>query len=254
MLDHGYLFYVVSVALMDKVLLRAANPAALLAGSLIALIILTFIVYAEFSNLKDYAVLVTALAVISGFLFNSGIKLYSETKDRTVHFLLENRRSEDFRKCSRSFGKLMESFHDTVDDNRRKNPAEMKKIMDWENNGITFKESIRVMGNFYEEMATAIKYKQVSEPMLEAFYMGMFVRFYDTAKHFIVFFRAGVPFERPDVYREAEGLYNKWSPRYQKYCNDLKKVDGLSAVLYPTPAQSASATPPNVQVSSTDVR
>jgi hypothetical protein len=206
---------------MDRLLLRFASPVALLVASAVSLILLCAIIYFKLDHLKDYAVIVTALVLISGFLFNSAIKLYSETRDRTVDFITENRRNDHFKICSRAFGNLMTSFHDSFNDKTDFSDKDINKVLAWESQGISFKEAVLTLGNFYEDMAIAIKYGQAAEPMLEDYYLGMFVRFFNTAKFFLPVIRNSQPVLRPDVYREMEDLYTKWKPKYDLACKNF---------------------------------
>ena len=172
---------------------------------------------------KDWAILAAAGVGIAGFLFNSAVKFHSEMCDRAFQFLKTAQENRILLNSMNSTGRFFK-----INTNRKDIINEYKR-------NTKLRQSIRDFGNFCEEMAIAIKYREVNESILEEFYSSMFIRFYDNIRNDILpeIRRQGPqdnpwsPKEptRPLTYENLDWLYKRWTPRNlewigKHYCSE----------------------------------
>jgi hypothetical protein len=72
-------------------------------------------------------------------------------------------------------------------------------------------------------MAIAIKHKEVNEPLLRDFYIGIFTRYYQNIEDFLPVIRnevsekpLGEKFVKSDIYVTLDYLYKRWHPIYER--------------------------------------
>lgn len=171
---------------------------------------------------KDYLILISAIAIIIGVLLTSAVTLHSQMRDRSFELLKANRDDKNYKD---SMGKIVRFLKDHPDLSKQEI---VKLYVSTETNDIALCEAIKTVGNFYEEMAIAIIHKEVNEPLLRDFYIGIFVRFYQRIQPFLPVIRNEVdehPFgikPRPEVYIRLDELYERWHPIYQTMLKDIE--------------------------------
>ena len=204
----------------------------------VAVIVLVLGVYGTFwwktgrTNLKPDEPLLLVLifsAAVAGFLFNSAAKFHSEMRDRAFNLLQTNNITKPY----------LEAYANVFRTLRRNKDLSQEKIVkiyvSKDARDIQFRNDIKVVGNFFEEMAIAIKCKEANEELLEEFYIGLFIRFYESIQRFIPVIRnnpkiPNSPFEetsRIEVYSSLDWLYERWKPRYQALVEELREKHRL---------------------------
>lgn len=179
----------------------------------------------------DNPIVISAIAIVIGVLFNAAVKLHSEMRDRAFNLILTNRLDEKYQKAATIFGEFLHNNRnvtvDVIANMYKSNDAYDKKVC----------RSVRLLGNFYEEMAIAIDYKEVNEPMLADFYVGMFIRFYEEIRIFLPVIRDEMPAQlsprgtgaRREVYCKLDDLYRKWKRKHRRLTRRLEKRAALEA-------------------------
>lgn len=168
---------------------------------------------------------ISAVAIVIGVLFNGAVKLHSEMRDRAFDLLLINRKDKIYREASSNLA----TFFRVNNCLSRDDIIQIYKSHD--KYVVKIRQSIMVVGNFFEEMAIAIKYKEVNEQILEEFYHGIFLRFYGRISPFLPILRNEIDPKispwgdiiRREVYCELDYLYERWKPRNRRRIRRLEK-------------------------------
>ncbi len=202
-----------------EVFLRYRFSPALLIVLIPPLVLVLILVLVLPASPKDYLVLISAIALLIGVLVTQAIVLYSGVRDRAFALLTANRDDKEWREASRDFGGFIIQCKGQLSADFCRTwwqPAdeEHKKIG----------RAIRFIANFFEEMAIGIKFGEMDEALLQEFYIGMFVRFYDYCKPLWPIMRNDPPSEdcpysdkaMPEVYCNLDYLYGRWKPKYEK--------------------------------------
>jgi len=169
----------------------------------------------------DFLILVSALALIIGVLFTQSVKLYSEMRDRAFSLLMASRENDNFKKASSYFANYMMGEGNLSKDKL----IEIFNAKDGEDKKMAM--VVIEIANFFEEVAIAIKYDAVNEKLLREFYIGTFIRFYDSINNLFPLIRniplvPDSPFGKnvhPEVFCNLEFLYYNWNPVYLKIYN-----------------------------------
>lgn len=227
---------------MRGFLSRAANPTSLLIAAAVLLLVLIFLLHRLDWDIKNNAVMISAFVAIVGFLFNSSVKLHSELRDRTFDFLKMNRESGEYLDACRFLGQYFNEHASITPEEAKLLISKETEDQETEDKGQSAKgpdyaelrKHLYIIGNLFEEMALAIKYKEVTESILADFFMGIFIRFYENAGPYIVVLRNPKTLpdsiygerERPEVFCTLDDLYKRWKPRYEKHILKLKHGAG----------------------------
>lgn len=218
-------------------------------GTFILLIIICFIILFSVllipKNIKDYLVLISAIALVIGVLFTQAIKLYSEVRDRAFSLLRQNRESPEYNVAA---GRVARHFFKKGKFSREDVINLYKSDEEYD---VEIRRAIVIVANFYEEMAIAIKYNEVNEALLKDFYIGTFVRLYDNIKEFLIVVRNDPPIDnspfkelrRPDVLCNLDLLYIRWKPKYEILMEHLRQ--GSNNVAPASREVPSSSAPPS---------
>lgn len=174
------------------------------------------------TNPKDLVVLTAAAAAIAGFLFTAAVKFFADARDRAFNFLLTGQNSKEFLAALAQIARFF-----------RYNPAlrdhdALRRLLQSENpEDVACLEEhlvrhVRFAGNHFEEMALAIKAREANNELLEDYYAGILIRFYDQALPVLERLRANKHRIAPEVFRNVDWLYSRWSGRYQQLTEDLE--------------------------------
>ena len=206
------------------------SPIKVLFFSGIALLA-SFIVFLMFSQGQggqdNYLILASAVAIIFSVFVTQGIKLHSENRDRAFTVFILDENTKQFQEACPVFSKLISKQKVLTVENIinifSSDDEDVKKTA----------EAILYIANFFEQMAIAIRYNEVHEPLLREFYIGNYVRFYRCIKHILPLIRGTTlipnsPFGkdyRPDVLCNLDWLYKQWMPKYIKMLGKLGKIN-----------------------------
>lgn len=197
-----------------------------LAGGIIAPFLLTGNIHHAVrlpgsTNPRDLVVLTAAAAAIAGFLFTAAVKFFADARDRAFNFLLTGQNSKEFLGALSHIARFF-----------RCNPAlrdhdALRRLLQSENPEDRaclehhLIRHVRIAGNHFEEMALAIKAREANNELLEDFYAGILVRFYEQAHPVFERSRSNEFRRAPEVFRNVDWLYSRWSRRYHQFAEDL---------------------------------
>jgi hypothetical protein len=169
-------------------------------------------------NPKEYVFVMVSGGAISGFLFTAAIKFHSEMRDRAFEFLVEQRRNDQLFKDA----SLHISIHFRLNPNLSIN--DVKQL--WrstENYETKLRNDILTVGNVFETIAISIRHKEVHEGLLQDFYAGILVSYYEKLKDSYLPVIRNYPHldepllgngERIEIFCDLDWLYRRWKPRY----------------------------------------
>jgi uncharacterized membrane protein len=195
-------------------------------------------IYNNANEPEKWVIVFTAGAAIAGFLFNSAVKLHSETRDKTFNLLITTGNT-DFREKSDFYWQFRRTFpHEklTAEDiqcilaeGNYKSKNTVKRTSSRFRNStysgkkkiVELKNSMFYTANFFEEIAIAIRQRDISEPTLREFYNSMFGQFWGFFEPFLKVVRnkneefkfVGLDYnvgERPEAFKNLEWLANRW--------------------------------------------
>lgn len=171
-------------------------------------------------------IIISAVAIVIGVLFNGAVKLHSEMRDRAFTLILTNRQDKAYMDA---IVFVNEFFRNNTNLSADAIAAMYKSK---EENDKNLCKNIRLVGNFYEDMAISIKYKEVNEPIIEEYFIGIFIRFYEKIEDFLPEMRRVWPPDtasRIEVFCELDELYRKWKPKHLRLIKRLEKRAALKA-------------------------
>jgi hypothetical protein len=170
---------------------------------------LVFLLTCEVTVAKDWVLLPAAGAAIAGYLYTSAVNLHTQRKDEAFQFLTRVDHSESFLRAIGNVNRFFESNEALSQEQIIEivTPGGSEKFR-------TIQDDIRRVANFYEEMAIAIKYGHVQEELLEEFYSGLLIKFYESFKNFLPELRKLK--KREDLYCNVVALHSHWLPKYEK--------------------------------------
>jgi len=170
---------------------------------------------------KDYVLVMAAAAAVGGFLFTASANFHAHARDRAFVFIEAYRKDKELHDAFRNVAPHFINPEDPID------LAYLLKLnkSDIETD-IKLVEDMELIGTFFEDMATEILYKEINGDILEAYFDGVLVRYYDLFKKNDVlrFWINDPPIEgspygnttRPEILVNMKKLYGSWEPRYWK--------------------------------------
>ncbi len=206
---------------MERLLSRWLSPYHLY---FLILVLIGFLLWLFLIKIRDpqpYLIIISAFVLVIGFLFTAVVTLHSKMIDQAFKMILTFRNDKDYHDATHYLGYFFKANKNlTVDD--------IIEIFT-DDRYMKVRVSLYKVANFYEQMAIAVKYREINEPITEEFFIGIFIRFYETTKDFFPVIRNQVdvdprPFgavTRSEVYCEIDNLYKKWKPRYEKLIDHL---------------------------------
>ena len=187
---------------------------------------------------RDYIVLSSASIAIGGVVFTNAASLHSQRRDRAFAFLAKSVDDETFFAAMRTVRNVYWTARDAqlpisaiaanihhlelerVDVNLR---APLQALFaEYEPDVIN--QAVIEVGNFFEQLAIAVKHRETNEDMLYDFYCGMFWRSYLYLVDFMPMIRnlPNVPghshgeAELPEIFSSLDWLFARWAPRYER--------------------------------------
>lgn len=166
-------------------------------------------------NITNPFLIISAGSAISSFLFISGANIHTQLRDRAYKYLENIKQNEKLHKSS----KIVMDF---INANKDKNHTyhNVLQMYNSSKEGKEVIESIRILSNLYEEMAIAIKYKEVNELLLKEYYRANFISFYKQLRDMGVWEAKKIQNEmngfyidkvRNEVHENLYYLYKRWS-------------------------------------------
>ena len=167
---------------------------------------------------EEWAVALAAAGAVAGFLFTAAVKFHSDARDHAFKLLTAFLENNELNDAFRNVG-IFFRLNQGLDVN-----TVIQLFNSHGKHEIKLRQDIYRVGNFFEDMATAIKYKETNESILEEYFNGMLARYYQYMRDNNIFrvLRnnppiANSPFGgtwRPEVFYNLDKLYERWWPRY----------------------------------------
>lgn len=229
---------------LEGLLLKQITPAKLMlvSASLLGICLILVFLYFFYSELDEnkkqsFIIFISALVAVSGFLLNASIKLHSEMRDRAFQLIISSRENPVYRNAFRYGMKFLRKEASKREFKSEKVVAlvdgkdgdvELKFIernADGSGKVITrpisneeMRGYVSTIGNFFEEMAIAIEYKEVYEPLLLDYYHSILIPYYDLMKPKILPAMRGIKYssinkgkdDRKSIFENIEWLYKRW--------------------------------------------
>lgn len=200
----------------------ALNSRALYLMSAIFTIVglFAFLIVLCLPNGRDYLTAVTVIFASVAALLAAAVKFQAEERDRAFKFLTENTNSKELIASLGFVGRVI-TKNEIFDESVAVAVYTSRDPRDKE-----FLAHVTNVYNFFEEMAIAIKNKQVNERIIKQFYAGPLCRFGDFTKVLLPIIRNHPEIipehpwgekKRPDAFVYAEWLHERWTPYYMSY-------------------------------------
>ena len=201
---------------MKRFLHRITSPGTLIFASAVFVSIgVGIVIYSSRrSNLRASLIAISITIAAAGYLFNARIALHSQLRDRAFNFLLESRDSSDLSKSLKKVSLYFRRYNPTRQEIARLYASNSEKEEDLE-----LHDSITTVGNFFEEMAVAIYFKEINEYLIKEYYRGSFLKFFEDIEPFLETIRGHTAEgkqilgnrNRDYVFEKLEWLYHRWS-------------------------------------------
>lgn len=207
--------------LLDRWIANTATPAVFLCiAAGITLFLFFWILMIWWTNLTftDLSIFLSAHVLLVGYFLNSAIQMQSRVRDRTFEFMSENRGSPDFVRSTY----IINNFIIRNEGRVERKDISIQEASDFlasgERDVAEVRNAIRLLGNFYEEMAISISYKEVSESMLRSYYADMLDQFMKGLRIFLPAICNDPPVpgsrygreSRPNTFSNAVALHTRW--------------------------------------------
>lgn len=178
---------------------------------------LATLTYFILDDIKAVALIVGTGGAISGYIYTSAIKLHSEIRDKAFNLIAASREKDLYRDAING---VAIHFHK----NGALSKKDCPKYFAPNSRKSKFRKNLLTTCNFYEEMAIAIQYKEIYEPLICDYYGFTFCEFYENIANNFLAYRRGVstnsPYrdksiDRPErilVFQSMEWLYVRWKP------------------------------------------
>ena len=167
---------------------------------------------------EKWAIAVAAGGAVAGILFTAAAKFHADARDRAFALLLAFQKDKDLNNAIRNVGIFFKLNHG----------LDVNTVIQFYNSHgrkeIKMRHDIDTIGNFFEDMAIAIKCKEINEEILEEYFNGIFLRYYRHIKNnnFLLVSRNNPPIEkspfgdttRPEIFYNLDELHDRWWPRY----------------------------------------
>ncbi len=167
---------------------------------------------------EEWVIAFAAGGAVAGFLFTAAVKFHADARDRAFALLLEFQKDKHINNAMRNVG-IFFKLNQGLDVNT--------VIQLYDSHGmheIKLRKDIDIIGNFFEDMAIAVKCKEINEEILEEYFNGMFIRYYSHIKNnnILLVIRNDPPIvnspygdtRTPEVFYNLDKLYDRWWPRY----------------------------------------
>lgn len=207
--------------LLDRWISYTATPAVFLciaAGITLLLLLWVLMIWWTDITFTDLSIFLSAHVLLAGYFLNSAIQMQSRVRDRTFEFMSENRGSPDFVRSTYIINNFIIRNEKRIE---RKNIS-IQEVSDFlasgERDVAEVRNAIRLLGNFYEEMAISISYREVSESMLRSYYADMLDQFMKGLRVFLPAICNDPPIpgsrygreSRPNTFSNAVALHARW--------------------------------------------
>lgn len=181
-------------------------------STVVAIAILVVVILSNANS--DFRLIIGAVVglatAISGFLFNSAIKLHADIRKTTADFLETSHSSEDFKKAQAVCGRYLrdngptdpEAAENLLQGSREQRAGEVELLA-----------AIVYVGNYFERLAIRVRHGEMTEDLLKDFYQHILIRYFDGFGYVISALRyPGQPTvaARPATFQRAEELAWRW--------------------------------------------
>ena len=181
-------------------------------------------------KLKDWALLIVVGSAVAGFLFSAGVTLHAHARDRAFNLIQIIPKDKELGAAFKNVGAFFGLNNKGLDE------SDVIKLYNLQsNNAIKLRGDIILVGNYFEDMALSILYKEINEEMIENSFRGTFVRYYEYIRdnHILEVLRNNPPMNkspfgktiRPELFCNLDELYGRWGPRYRRSVDKLLKKD-----------------------------
>jgi hypothetical protein len=158
----------------------------------------------------------SGLLVAAGVLFSGAVQLHADERNRAYCFLAEHINSKELLRATKYIGSFRNINGDMTLDRGilifTTEQKECKELID----------SISVACNFFEEMAVAVRSRQINEFIVREVYVGLLFRVADFLHPILPVLRNDPPISghqygrsKPEVYEHMFWLYGRWAPSYR---------------------------------------
>lgn len=161
---------------------------------------------------------IAAAGAVAGFLFAAAAKFHADARDRAFALLVEFQKDKDLNNAIRNVGTFF----------RLNQGLDVNTVIQLYNSHgryeIKLRRDIDLVGNFFEDMAIAVRCKEINEEIIEEYFNGLLIRYCVHMRNNNIFFVlrnnppiANAPFgdtRRPEVFYNLDELYDRWWPRY----------------------------------------
>ena len=112
-----------------------------------------------------------AAGAVAGFLFTAAVKFHADARDRAFALLVEFQKDKDLNKAIRNVG-IFFRLNQGLDVN-----TVIQLYKSHDRYAIKLRRDIDLIGNFYEDMAIAVKCKEINEEIIEEYFKGLLIRY-----------------------------------------------------------------------------
>lgn len=190
------------------------SSSTLIIFSLIIALSILYTTHLMWSDISQHGIALTILGagfVVVGFLFTAGIKLHTEIRDHAFSLLRESRSNSELRQAMYVVGGILR-------EHREKNEPglSLENVKIIRSNNKKLASQFKMVANFFEIIAIAIKHREVQESLLEDYYDQILINFYEGIKQEYLPFVRRLNKDSLTLYMNLEKLSKCWQSRNEK--------------------------------------